>query len=62
MDTWCQAVSVVKNVSLPPNKDPLLGLFMCEDWVLDGPASGGKGTHGRIKLDSIRGEGVSIIG
>ena len=28
----------------------------CEDWVLDGPASGGKGSKGRNQLDCIRGK------
>jgi len=31
---------------------------LCEDRVLDGPASGGKGSKGRNELDCIRGKGV----
>jgi len=30
----------------------------CEDWVLDGPASGEKGSKGRSWLDCIRGKGA----
>ena len=33
----------------------------CEDRVLDGPASGEKGSKGRNELDCIRGKGVRAL-
>ena len=44
----------------PPNPDHIVlsRHRHCEGRVLDGPASGGKGSKGRNELDCIRGKGV----
>ena len=41
---------------------PLLCVWaaICKDQVLDGPASGGKGSNGRNKLDCMRGKGEGV--
>jgi len=40
---------------------PGVGCAACADRVLDGPASGKKGSNGRNELDCIRGKGVRAL-